>query len=95
MVSRENFFLYTFLCVPALSVLIGFCIRCIHILFETEEPVIHVVEPLQLVQQIHMTDPLAVAESVESEIDDHVQFALTLHSVPLSHHVTNQESLNI
>lgn len=89
MVSRENFFLYTFLCVPLLSVWIGFCIRCIHILYETEEHPIHVVEPLQLVQQIHMPDPLAVAESVDIEMDDHTQFALTLHSVssvPLPQH---------
>lgn len=79
--SRENFFLYAFLCAPGLGVLIAFWVRFIHKCYDIDTS-IHVVEPIQLVQQIHMVEPLAIAESVDSDRDEDLQFALTLHLVP-------------
>jgi len=58
------------------------------------EPSIHVVEPLHIVQQIHHVEPLAVAESIEMGMDDHIQFALTLHEVRSVSRI-NQEALYI
>jgi hypothetical protein len=104
LLSTDSLFLFTFFFAPALGIVVYLTIRftqkCMaRVQAEDSENVsIHVVEPVNTVQQIHAIEPLAIAESVATEIDQQAQFALTLHVVqsgPLPQHGTNQESLNI
>lgn len=98
MPDPQSLFVYTFLFVPLFGMVVFLWYRCINNFFETQEPSVYIVEPIQVVQRIHAIEPLAIAESVQTELDDDAQFALTLHSVPsvpLPHHGSNQETLYI
>jgi hypothetical protein len=95
MSDTQTLFVYTILFTPLLGGMV-FCVNRILIsrVCMERDRVICVVEPVHIVQQIHAVEPLAVAESIEMNMEEHVQFALTLHEVQ-SVHRFNREALYI